>query len=154
MGNAPNAKARRESGMIKLPLFQLKRQRANSQTSLFCRTLHIRRDGHLWKRFFAALRIYEFLISRSDRSKSGALRGSRDRYRLHAPGSLRVASACEAVRDPSTSFALLTSVRMTMTARESKNSQAVRMTDTERRPFSVILNEGCRSEESLTTVAT
>jgi hypothetical protein len=30
---------------------------------------------------------------------------------------------------------------------------ALRMTDSERRPFSVILNGGCRSEESLTTSA-
>ena len=35
-------------------------------------------------------------------------------------GDAERANACEAIRDPSTSFALLTSVRMTKTARESK----------------------------------
>ena len=52
-----------------------------------------------------------------------------DRYRPHmGPSSLRIAGAREAVRDPSTSFALLTSVRMTMTVHESKNSQPLGMT--------------------------
>jgi hypothetical protein len=40
-------------------------------------------------------------------------------------GLLRLADAREAVRDPSTSFTSLTPVRMTKTARESKNSQAI-----------------------------
>ena len=43
-------------------------------------------------------------------------------------GLLRVANTGEAVRDPSTAFALLTPVRMTTTAHESKNSQPLGMT--------------------------